>query len=128
MNLEVKTRRVGPETAVVALVGEADVFTVPPAKAAMMALLGEGVKHLIVDLSGTEYLDSTALGALVGILRRVRAEGGSVQLVNPPPHVRRLFEITRLDQVFPIHDGEAAALAAIEQGTTGAGHEGSHDV
>ena len=128
MNLEVKTRRVGPETAVVALVGEADVFTVPPAKAAMMDLLGEGVKHLIVDLSGTEYLDSTALGALVGILRRVLPEGGSVQLVNPRPRMRRLFEITRLDQVFPIHDGEAAALAAIERGATGAAHESSHDV
>ena len=113
MNLRVKSRRLSAGAGVVELVGEVDVFSTPQAKQAMHELIDAGAGHILVDLSATEYLDSTAMGALVGVLRRVAEDGGWVRLIGPRPRVRRLFEITHLDQVLPIFDTEDAALADI---------------
>lgn len=72
INLDVQTKCVDEHTAIVTLNGEMDVYTTPQAKEAMLDLLAKGYYHLVVDLQGTEYLDSTALGVLVGTLKRVR--------------------------------------------------------
>ena len=113
MNLQVKSRLIGTQAAVVELAGEVDVYTVPNAKKVFFDLIGEGVRHFIVDLTAADYLDSTALGALVGVLKRVAPDGGSVRLLSPQPRVRRVFEITRLDQVFPIHATEQEAVESV---------------
>ena len=115
MNLEVRSRTLDAEVAVVELIGEADVYTSYLAKEAMLKLLEAGSRHLIVDLTGADYLDSTALGLLVGMLKRARERAGSVRLVNPKPQVRKVFEITRLDQVFPVFASEAEAIAAVKE-------------
>ncbi len=115
MNLEVQTERVNAHTAVVTLIGEMDVYTTPQAREAMLHLIADGYYHLVVNLQGTEYLDSTALGVLVGTLKRVREQGGDLRLVAPSPRVRRLLEITRLINVFPIDATEQEATAYFEQ-------------
>lgn len=73
-----------------------------------------------MNLAPTEYLDSTALGMFVGILRRLQEKGGSLHLVAPPPRLRRLFEITRLERILPIVPDEACALTKIAQAQEGA--------
>lgn len=115
MNLEVRTERVQAHTAIVTLTGEMDVYTTPQAREAMLDLIADGYYHLVVNLSGTEYLDSTALGLLVGTLKRVREQGGDLRLVAPSPRVRRLLEITRLNNVFSIDATEQEATANFEQ-------------
>jgi anti-sigma B factor antagonist len=111
MNLKVKSRRVRETTGLVELLGEVDLYSTPQAKQAMQEVLEGGVTHLLIDLSGTEYLDSTAMGALVGVMKRVSEAGGWIRLIAPKPRIRRLFEITRLDQILPIFDSEEQALA-----------------
>ena len=64
----------------------------------------------MTDLSRTEFLDSTGLGALVGALKRLRAKDGEMRLVCPEGHVRKVFTITSLDRVFRIHDSLDQAL------------------
>ena len=113
MNLEVRTRAISPELAVVELIGEADVYSSSLAKDAMLKLLESGTRNLIVDLEKADYLDSTALGLLVGMLKRVRERDGSLGLLNPKPRVKKVFEITRLDQVFPFYESESQAIAAM---------------
>jgi len=111
MNLRVKSRRLGEETGVVEIIGEVDVYSAPQAKKVMHELVDGGATHLLIDLRATDYLDSTAMGALVGVLRRTAERGGWVRLVGPGPRIRRLFEITRLDQILPIFETEEEALA-----------------
>lgn len=107
----VQAQRVNEWTALVQLAGEMDMASTPRAKEVMNELLGQGVRHLIVNLHGIDYLDSTALGALVGTMRRAREQGGELHLVNPSNRVRRLFEITRLTSAFSIHATEEEAMA-----------------
>ena len=115
INLEIRTKRVDEHTAIVTFNGEMDVYTTPRAKEAMLDLLAQGYYHLVVNLQGTNYLDSTALGVLVGTLKRVREHGGDLRLVAPTPRVRRLLEITRLINVFPIDETEQEATEQSQQ-------------
>ncbi len=119
MNLEVRTRQLDAQTAIVELQGEMDVYTTPQAKTAMLDLLEKGYYHLVVDLHQTDYLDSTGLGVLVGVLKRVREQGGDLRLVAPSPRIRRLLEITRLVNVFPIDASEQEATEHFTQEGTG---------
>ena len=108
-SFHVLTRHLNPGMAVVEIHGEMDIDAAPRAKEIMLGLLGEGYRNLIVNLRKTDYIDSTGLGMLIGILRRAREHGGAIRLVAPPNHVRRLFEITRLTYSLPIDASEEDA-------------------
>jgi len=116
MNLEVHTSLLGEHMAMVGVKGEMDVYTTPQAKEVMLGLLEKGYHHLVVNLQYAEYLDSTALGMLVGMLKRVREKGGNLRLVAPPARIRRLLEITRLNLIFPIDATEEEATANLNKG------------
>ena len=71
----------------------------------------DGVKHLIINLSKVEYLDSTGLGVLIGGLKRLRESEGNLTLVGPGMRILRIFEITGLDKIFDIYGSEEEAAA-----------------
>jgi anti-sigma B factor antagonist len=106
----------GRQVAVVTLRGELDAHDAPRLRELLAGALDElgGRDHLrlVLDLTGVAFLDSTALGALVGGLRRVREAGGEMPVVLPETTARRIFEITGLDQVLSVYPTRAAALAA----------------
>ncbi|MGI5142559.1 MULTISPECIES: STAS domain-containing protein [unclassified Streptomyces] len=89
---------------VVEVYGEADVSTVPQIRDHVVELIREGDRRFIVDLLGVTFIDSTGLGVLVGILKRIRACRGELRLVIANPDVRRIFTITGLHNVFSIYD------------------------
>ena len=68
---------------------------------------------LILDLSGLEHLDSTAVGVLVGGLKRFEAQGRRFFLVNPRERVLSVFRITHLDSVFRVFPTVDAAVTAV---------------
>jgi anti-sigma B factor antagonist len=68
-----------------------------------------GQRTVIVDLSSVEFLDSSALGALVAASRDLGDAGGSLRLACPPPHVQKVFRITRLADVIPVFADVAEA-------------------
>ena len=88
--------------AVVAVEGEVDLATAPRLREALAAVVAEGHLRVVVDLSATEFLDSTGLGALVTGLKRVRARGGDMKVVCTSPRVCKVFEITSIDKVVPV--------------------------
>src|SRR6266566_3785483 len=55
---------------------------------------------VVLDLSGLEHLDSTAIGVFVGALKKFEAQGRRFYLVNPRERVASVFHITHLDSVF----------------------------
>jgi anti-sigma B factor antagonist len=66
-----------------------------------------------LDLSDAAFVDSTSLGVLLGGMKRLRERDGQIHLVVPRPEVRRIFEITLLDRIFPLHETRERALAAL---------------
>ena len=106
----------GNLAAVVTLRGELDAHDAPRLREVFQGALdeldGRDGACLVLDLTGVAFLDSTALGVLVGGLRRVREAGGEMPVVLPETTARRIFEITGLDQVLSVYPTRAAALAA----------------
>ena len=78
------------------------------------AQLEQGRATVIVDLSRTEYVDSSGLGTLVLLNKEARAAGGCLVLAGLSDHVRDLLRLVRLDEVFTIATTveEAARVAA----------------
>ena len=111
MDLELKHRPEGDST-VVEVAGEIDVYTAPKLREQLIDLVTAGSYHLVIDMHGVEFLDSTGLGVLVGGLKRVRAHDGSLKLVCAEDRILKIFRITGLTKVFPIYASVTEALAA----------------
>ncbi len=101
---------------IVAVSGEIDVATAPPLRERLQAQSASGHSTVVVDLSAVSFLDSTALGVLVGALKRCKEAGGDLPLVITEPRILKVFEITGLTDVFPIHSDVAAATAHLGSG------------
>lgn len=69
---------------------------------------------VVLDLSGLEHLDSTAVGVLVGGLKRFEAQSRRFYLVNPRERVLSVFRITHLDSVFRVFPTVDAAIKAAD--------------
>ena len=104
---------VGDRT-VVEVGGEIDVYTAPKLREQLVELVNDGSYHLVVDMEGVDFLDSTGLGVLVGGLKRVRAHEGSLRLVCNQERILKIFRITGLTKVFPIHTSVDEAVAATD--------------
>ena len=97
---------------VVEVGGEIDVYTAPRLREKMVELVNAGHYHLVVDMESVDFLDSTGLGVLVGGLKRVRSHDGSLRIVCTQERLLKIFRITGLTRVFPIHDSVDEAVAA----------------
>ena len=109
MNFDIKTERAG-DAHVIALSGEVDLYTAPEFKQQLLEVIGQGATHVVVDFSDTTFIDSTTLGVLVGGVKRLRPNGGQLSLVCSDRNITKIFEITGLNKVFPIHQTRAEAL------------------
>jgi anti-sigma B factor antagonist len=99
---------------VVAVAGEIDLFTAPELKAALSEAVEAGRTRIVVDLTETSFLDSTALGVLIGAVKRLRSRDGVLTIVNTDPNIAKTFEITGLDQIFTIRPTRGEAIEALD--------------
>ncbi|MEX2458183.1 MAG: STAS domain-containing protein [Actinomycetota bacterium] len=111
MDLEVDTEQ-RDRWSVISLRGEIDVYTAPRLRQALIDLIEGGKSDILVDMSRVDFLDSTGLGVLVGGLKRVKAKDGSLEIVATQDKILKIFEITGLSKVFPIHDSVETAVSA----------------
>jgi anti-sigma B factor antagonist len=74
------------------------------------SLLHQGRKHILVDLGGVTYIDSSGIGELASAFTSVAKAGGSIKLLNLTKRVRDLLAITKLLTVFDTFDAEQDAL------------------
>lgn len=109
----VSSERLDDDLGVVTLSGEVDIFTAPRFKDALVELLDDGVRRLVVDLAAVTFIDSTALGVLIGGVRRVHAAGGAMTIVVTTRPVERVLTVTGLDRVFSMHETREEAVAAL---------------
>jgi anti-sigma B factor antagonist len=102
------------ERHVVTVRGEIDLFTAPELKAALSESIESGHSRIVVDLTDTTFLDSTALGVLIGAVKRLRSRDGRLTIVNVDENIAKTFEITGLDQIFPISSTREDAIKALD--------------
>lgn len=100
---------------IVSVEGEVDVFTAPQLKKAILNCLGIDVSQpqIVVNLTDVGYLDAAGLNVLVGGLKRCRQNAGELSVVCPNPRIKRLFEITKLDEIFKIFSEVEEALQTV---------------
>ncbi len=111
MELALDSRTEGPFE-IIEVGGEVDVYTAPRLREAIVAAIDAGHTRLVVDVEKVEFLDSTGLGVLVGALKKVRADGGTLDIVCTQERILKIFDITGLDKVFGLHTSVAEAIAA----------------
>lgn len=118
MNFRMKVHLAENQPPIIELEGEVSVYTAPQLKQQMLNHHGQGIKHSVVDLTNVDYLDSTALGVLIGGLKQARDKDGNLVLVCPSPKIRRVFMVTGLDKIFDIFDTVDDALESLAETAT----------
>ena len=97
--------KLGPNgSRVVSVSGEFDAFAVSRFKEMTSALLADGSATMIVNLDRATYIDSAALGALIGLRKRLSECSGSLAIVCSNHQIRTVFEATGLLAVFRIRE------------------------
>ena len=94
----------------VAVHGELDLAAAPTLREALFAAVERGSGLIVIDLLGVTFIDSTALGVLIGTRERSDRRGIDLRLVIGEPRIIKIFEITGLSDVFSITPTVAEAL------------------
>ena len=105
--MDIKVEALAEGTTVVVVSGELDIYTAPRLREQLLWLSDQDVgtpSRVLLDLNKVSFIDSTGLGAIVGAHRRFTQRGGVLELVCGRCPVQRLLTITRLDQVFRVHE------------------------
>ncbi len=106
----ITTARASGDVTVVTVEGQLIVANRQDLKQVIQDALDGGARKLLLDFGPTGYIDSSGLGALVSINKKVREQGGELRLAGLNEDLRSLFELTKLDTLFVIADSATQAL------------------
>jgi anti-sigma B factor antagonist len=109
---EISQREIGDRASVISVVGELDLSTAPRLKWMLVDSLQAGQTRIVLDLSRTTFMDSTALGVLVAVGRRLD-ERERLVIAGASPEVLKIFEYAGLDDAFASFRTFDEALAHI---------------
>ncbi|MCS6935758.1 MAG: STAS domain-containing protein [Chitinophagales bacterium] len=76
--------------------------------------LEQGNKKVLFNLANLKFINSTGLGMLMTALTKTRNAGGEMALCNIPEQMKKILAITKLENIFPTYDDEAAALRFLQ--------------
>ncbi|HVU60378.1 MAG TPA: STAS domain-containing protein [Mycobacteriales bacterium] len=102
-----------PTATVVHVYGEVDVAGAPVLREALISVLAEPCSHLIVDLSGVDFLDSTGIGVIVAAHTRALAQNGRFSAVVTTTAVRKVLQITGLLRAWRVTGSIEDALSDV---------------
>ena len=109
--LDITTEEAGVGVAVVALAGEIDLYTCPEFKQELLRVIADGATLVVVDLTKTTFIDSTALGVIIRGVERLKQRDGRLVVVCADPNIVKIFEVTGLNRIFSVYDSRDEALA-----------------
>jgi len=81
--------------------GEVDTYTSPKVKSDILKEI-EDYKNIIISMEKVKFIDSTGLGVLIGVLKKVKEKEGKLIIISPNSYINQIFEITGLFKVFKI--------------------------
>jgi anti-sigma B factor antagonist len=89
--------------------GEIDVQTAPALRTALVEIIDEGGRRILVDLEGVGFIDSVGLGMLMAGLKRARSRDGDLEIIATGRAVLHVFEVTGVNRIMTVHAGREAA-------------------
>lgn len=105
-------RPLGDGAVVFVLYGEVDLHVAPELRDRLASVIDQGTDYVVLDLTRVSFLDSMALGVVLSALKRLRSRGGQLRAIVPSKsELRRIFELTMLDQVIVLDESRQEALA-----------------
>lgn len=116
IDFKLETELLADETVVVSVGGELDLHTAPPFEDRILGALENGHARIVIDLTGCEFLDSTALGILVTARKRLGEHKDRLVLVAADRNIVKIFELTGLDRTFTIAPTRESALNGATRG------------
>ena len=81
-------------------------------KQKVLEKLDGGERKFLIDFANTGYIDSSGLGVLVSLSKKIREQGGELRLANLNEDLKTLFELTKLDTLFHIASNREEALTS----------------
>ena len=116
--MHITERRVGHAT-ILDLVGELTYANRSVFKGAVERSKQAGCRHLILNMTGVRFLDSSALGMLALLSQSLKASHGLISVLNPQSYVREIIILANLHRLLPVHNTEQDALAGERLPTVG---------
>lgn len=113
-NVVMNVRRPSSQASVIDIQGEINAAAENLLMDAYTQASGEGVRAIILNFSGLEYMNSSGIGLLVTLLIRAQRQKQSLLACGLSDHYRQIFELTRLNEAILIYPTEAEALAAVQ--------------
>ena len=110
MEPEITVARVGDSITVVAVHGELDLHAADELRGALDTAAGDG-RRLVIDLVGTTFIDSTALGIIAAAAKTAEPRGGKLTVVASDPRIVRIFQLTGLDRLISVVRSLSEAIA-----------------
>ena len=100
---------------VIAVRGELDLSTAPDLEGPLNAAVdGDGAASVLIDLSGCEFIDSTGIALIVRGWQTLEGNGGGrLAICSPNAQVRRVLDVSGLDQSIPVHASRDDGVAAL---------------
>jgi anti-sigma B factor antagonist len=98
------------KAAVLQCTGRLNMVSAPALRETVSGVVEGGRNHVVVELSGVDFMDSSGLGALVGCLKTARQAGGDLRIAAPTDQVRMVLKLSNIDRILRPWDDADAAL------------------
>lgn len=109
MSVQIHTNKEGNGT-VVQLQGKVDATSAPSVEQALVGVIDQGEKRLVLDCAGLDFISSAGLRSLLLAVKKMKAAGGGISLAALQPNVKEVFDISGFSALFTIHGSLADAL------------------
>lgn len=116
LNLTLTVRVMTPQTSIIGIMGELNMFAEDVLMQAYEEASTATTRTIILDFSGLDYMNSGGIGLLVMLRVRMQRKGQRLMACGLSEHDRRIFEMTKLDEIIGVYASEAEALQAAAQG------------
>lgn len=91
--------------------GRLNMVGAPQLREVVSEVVSGGTSRVVLDLGGTEFMDSSGLGALIGCLKVARQAGGDLRIANVQPQVQMVLELTSMNRILTPYGSVEAAFS-----------------
>lgn len=109
MTTDIHTKKEANGT-VVQLKGKVDATSAPAVEQALVTVIDQGEKKLVIDCTAMDFISSAGLRSLLMAVKKMKAAGGLIALSGLQSSVKEVFDISGFSALFTIHATSADAL------------------
>ena len=111
-NVKMIVRKASDSASIIDIQGEVTAFAEGVLTESYNQASGKGVRFILLNFNGLEYMNSSGIGLLVTTLIRANRQSQKLMVFGLSEHYRHIFELTRLNEAIGVYGNESEALAA----------------